>query len=92
MSLQLLLVLVLAAHVGVVKSRVLDAVCNARCEICRGDRNFTYLIYKHLVALRGSYNCHYVKFSGRRRPLGQEGSSLALSEGKSQLPETRADS
>lgn len=60
--------------------------------ICRGDRNFTYLIYKHLVALRGSYNCHYVKFSGRRRHLGQEGSFRALSEGKSQLPETRADS
>lgn len=91
MSLQLLLVLVLAAHVGVVKSRVLDAVCNARCGICRGDRNFTYLIYKHLVALRGSYNCHYVKFLGRRRPPGTEWKCPGMSEGKSLLPETRAE-
>lgn len=45
--------------------------------ICRGDRILTYLIYKVLVALCGSYNAHYVKFSGRRRPLGHKGSAQA---------------
>ena len=59
--------------------------------ICRGDRILTYLIYKVLVALCGSYNCHYVKFSGRRRPPGTQRKCPGMSAGISLLPETRAE-
>ena len=91
MSVQLLWVLWMEDHVGEGKSRVAGLSVTLVVGICRGDRILTYLIYKVLVALCGSYNCHYVKFSGRRRPPGTQRKCPGMSAGISLLPETSAE-